>query len=532
MKKIFRSFYYRYLRPGKKQQARGESKEKQKLSSNLHANLAMVRETLGNSNDVVIRHVKTGIDKAEAFLLYIDGMVDNSFVAENIIKPLIYGKHISGQELSVFLADRMLQIIRESILTAGEVKDYSDLDLVLQRVLSGDTALFVAGMDKAYVISTRGFETRGINEPDTESVVRGPREGFTEVLRINTSLLRRKIKSPDLRFEQLTVGKQTKTEICIAYVKGICNEKIVEEVRRRLAQIDTDAILESGYIEAFIEDAPFSPFSTVGNTEKPDIAAAKMLEGRVAVIVDGTPVVLTVPHLFIEAFQSSEDYYSRPYYVTLVRWFRYLAFFLTVYLPSLYIAVTTFHQEMLPTPLLITMAAAREGTPFPALVEALIMGIIFELLREAGVRMPRPIGQAVSIVGALVIGEAAVSAGLIGAPMVIIVALTAIASFVVPPRIDVAAVLRLAFTIFAGIAGFYGLMLGTLAVGIHLVSLRSFGVPYLSPLAPLTVSDLKDVVVRAPLWSMLTRPRAIGSQNRRRQGYPLKPLPPPAEEKQ
>jgi spore germination protein KA len=242
--------------------------------------------------------------------------------------------------------------------------------------------------------------------------------------------------------------------------------------------------------------------------------------------------VLTVPHLFIEAFQSSEDYYSRPYYVTLVRWFRYLAFFLTVYLPSLYIAVTTFHQEMLPTPLLITMAAAREGTPFPALVEALTMGIIFELLREAGVRMPRPIGQAVSIVGALVIGEAAVSAGLIGAPMVIIVALTAIASFVVPPRIDVAAVLRLAFTIFAGIAGFYGLMLGTLAVGIHLVSLRSFGVPYLSPLAPLTVSDLKDVVVRAPLWSMLTRPRAIGSQNRRRQGYPLKPLPPPAEEKQ
>jgi len=260
-----------------------------------------------------------------------------------------------------------------------------------------------------------------VEEPDTEAVVRGPREGFTENLKTNTALLRRKIKNPNLRFELIKLGNQTNTNVCITYIKGICNEKFVTEARKRLKHIKTDSILESGYIEAFIEDAPYSPFATVANSEKPDVTAAKILEGRLAVLVDGTPIALTVPYLFMEGFQSSEDYYSRPYYVTLVRWIRFLAFFITVYLPSLYVAATTFHQELIPTPLLVTMIAAKEGTPFPAFVEALLMGLIFEILREAGVRMPRPIGQAVSIVGALVIGEASVSAGLIGAPMVIIV---------------------------------------------------------------------------------------------------------------
>ncbi len=489
----------------------------------------MITEILGDSDDLVMRKFKLGMDHVEAFLLYIDGLADKTFIAENIMKSLMVFYPMPESRLPD--SKTMRRSVKESILTAGDVKETGDFSTVFQGVLSGDTALFIEGMDTALIISSGGFEARGVEEPDTEAVVRGPREGFVESLRTNTALIRRKIKNPNLRFETIAIGKQTKTDVTLAYIKGICHETIVAELKDRLARIDTDAILESGYIEAFVEDAPFSPFATIGNTEKPDNAAAKMLEGRLAILVDGTPVVLTVPHLFIEGFQSSEDYYSRSYYATLVRWIRFLAFFLTVYAPALYIALTTFHQEMLPTTMVITMVAAQEGTPFPIFVETMVMGITFEIIREAGVRMPRPIGQAVSIVGALIVGQAAVSAGIVGAPMVILTALTAITSFIVPARIDVATLLRLTLTIFAAIAGFYGIMLGTLVTFIHLVSLRSFGIPYLSPIAPLTLNDLKDVIIRAPLWAMPTRPEALENANRRRLGYPLKPLPPEDEEK-
>ena len=228
----------------------------------------------------------------------------------------------------------------------------------------------------------------------------------------------------------MTIGRKTKTAVCLVYLKGVANPQVVEEAKRRLERIDTDGILESGYIEQFIEDAPLSIFSTIGNSEKPDTVAAKILEGRIAVLVDGTPFVLTFPMLFIEGFQSSEDYYSRPYYASLVRVIRFIAFMVSVLGPGIYVAVTTFHQELIPTPLLFTIAAAVEGTPFPTMIEVLVMGVIFEILREAGIRLPRPVGQAISIVGALVVGESAVSAGLIGEPVVIVIALTAVSSFV------------------------------------------------------------------------------------------------------
>ncbi|MFZ5753254.1 MAG: spore germination protein [Bacillota bacterium] len=499
------------------------------ISRDLKQNLKVLRNILGTSSDVIIREFSFGYEeKINAALIFLDGMTDKAIINESIIKPLMYDSHLfSPQELSVTIN---IEIIRTTMLSVGEVKKVISLDEAVNDCLYGDTILLIDGFHEALVISTKGWESRSVEEPKTEAVVRGPREGFTETLRSNTTLLRRKIRNPNFIIETLQLGEKTKTNVCIAYLKGVVNPRLVEEVKGRLKRIKTDAILESGYIEQFIEDAPFSPFPTVANSEKPDVIAAKLLEGRVAILVDGTPMVLTVPMVFIESFQTAEDYYSRPYYASIVRMLRFLAFFITITAPAVYVALTTFHQELIPTPLLITMAAAREGTPFPAVAEALIMGTVFEILREAGVRLPRPVGSAISIVGALVIGEAAVSAGLIGAPMVIVIALTAIASFVVPSQSDVAALLRLIFTVLAGFLGAFGIMIGLMGVLIHLCALRSFGTPYFSPLAPLSLGDVKDVFFRVPMWAMLTRPRTIGWHDYQRQEWGLMPHPPKKDE--
>lgn len=502
----------------------------QTLSADLEANVAAIRDHLGPNPDVIIRRFLVGSDRGtEAVIVFIDGLADKAIVNEGILRPLMVYARMTESESSA--PSDVVDFVEASMVTVGEVRRTMLVNDVVDAALSGETGLVIDGSGEALIIGSRGWENRGVEEPKTEVVVRGPREGFTETLRVNTSLLRRKIHSPDLTFEVMRLGERSRTDVGVAYLKGVANERLIQEIKRRLRSIDTDAILESGYIEQFIEDAPFSPFATVANSERPDVVAAKMLEGRAAILVDGTPVVLTVPMVFMESFQSPEDYYSRPYYSTLVRWFRFLAFALSILSPAIYVALTTFHQELIPTPLLITMAAAREGTPFPAVVEAIVMGIVFEILREAGVRLPRPVGQAVSIVGALVIGESAVSAGLVGAPMVIVVAITAISSFAVPPQADVGAVMRLILTLLAGILGVFGIGIGLLGLLIHLASLRSFGTPYLSPLAPLTGRDLKDVVGRAPLWTMVTRPRTIGWHDPKRQEFGLMPEPPSDEEK-
>lgn len=525
--KILRKIFININRNSNKCQTTQATNQDELLSAHLQTNLTNFRQIFGDSIDLVIREFKIGVEQQlSAGILYIDGLIDKRLVNEDILKPLML--ECSTAEPNRKLSkEKVFDWVKESALSVGDLKEANTKDELINGLLSGETAIFLAGTKTALLVSSSGWETRGVEEPDTEAVVRGPREGFTENLKTNTALLRRKIKNPNLRFELIKLGNQTNTNVCITYIKGICNEKFVTEARKRLKHIKTDSILESGYIEAFIEDAPYSPFATVANSEKPDVTAAKILEGRLAVLVDGTPIALTVPYLFMEGFQSSEDYYSRPYYVTLVRWIRFLAFFITVYLPSLYVAATTFHQELIPTPLLVTMIAAKEGTPFPAFVEALLMGLVFEILREAGVRMPRPIGQAVSIVGALVIGEASVSAGLIGAPMVIVVALTGITSFINSSLIDAVSLLRLMLVGLAATMGFYGVLIGTVAIIVHLASLRSFGVPYFSPIAPMSLVDLKDILIRVPLWAMSTRPRILRSPNRRRLAPWLKPLPPP-----
>lgn len=500
-----------------------------KLSNRLEENLNTLKKILGSSSDIVYREFSFGSKlQIKAAIIFLEGMTEKTTVNETIIKPFMHGIKVNNLEDKLQAGN--LDVVKDGMISVGEIKKTKYISELIDSCLSGDIIFLMESSNEALVIQCRGWKTRAIEEPKTEAVVRGPREGFSETIAINMTMLRRKIKNPNLTFETMQIGTQTKTSVCVVYLKGIVNPKLIREIKKRLSRINTDAILESGYIEQFIEDAPYSIFPTVGNSEKPDTAAAKILEGRAAILIDGTPFVLTVPMLFIEGFQSAEDYYSRTFFSSFLRILRVLAFFISVLLPSTYVVLSTFHQELIPTTLLFTMAAGREGVPFPAILEAGLMVIIFEILREAGVRLPRPVGQAVSIVGALVIGEAAVSAGLVGGIMVIIVALTAVSSFVVPVYTDVESILRIFFLILGGSLGIFGIGIGALFILVHIVSLRSFGTPYLSPLAPMSKEDLKDSFIRLHLWNMITRPRAIGWNNLKRQGGGSKPEMPPENE--
>lgn len=502
------------------------------LAPRLEDNLAWIKQTLSRCTDLVTREFTIG--KTRALAAYIDGLADKTAINENILKPLMaidtrptkFREPASAPNENPHRED-VFSLVKERALQVGEVKETIRKGEVIDLILSGDTALLIDGYSKALVASTRGWKTRDISEPITEGAVRGPREGFTEDLRTNTSLIRRRIKSPKLKTESLRIGAVTKTEVVVAYIEGVAASGVVKEVQDRLLRIDTDAILESGYLEEFIEDSPFSPFPTIEHTERSDKVAAALVEGRVAILVDGTPFVLMVPTVFFQFLQSSEDYYERFLLGTAARWIRFLAFLFALLLPSLYIAMTTIHQEMIPTELALSIAGARDGVPFPAFVEAFIMEVAFELLREAGVRLPRPVGQAVSIAGALIIGESAVRAGIVSSAMVIIVALTGIASFSIP-AFNLALTLRLLrfpMMIVAAIMGIPGMAITVLVIVAHMADLRSFGVPYLSPVAPASYRDWKDVVARAPWWSMFMRPTAIGRRETVRQDYRLKPVP-------
>ncbi|MDP4126385.1 MAG: spore germination protein [Bacillota bacterium] len=494
--------------------ASDESKtEMHTLTSLLTTNLTVLKERFQGSTDIIFREFKVGFDPNKgAALIYIDGLVKAESMNATILKPLMfdYSREELWQKLN---QHNLLRFIRDYAVPNNRVQEFGQFQDVIDSILRGNVALLLDDSNSALIFDSKGFEGRPIAEPATESVVRGPREGFTESLGINLALLRRKIINENLIIEQLNLGTRTRTTVCFAYLSGVVNEKLVNEVKTRLQRIDIDGILESGYIEQLIEDASVSIFPTVGNTEKPDILAAKLLEGRIGILVDGTPFALTVPYLLVEALQSSEDYYARSYFVTIVRWIRMISLILALFLPAAYITIQSYHPDLIPTPLLISMAKAREGIPFPAYAEVFAMGLIFEILREAGIRMPRPIGQAVSIVGGLVIGEAASKANLVSNTVIIFVALTGIASFVIPSLGDAIPLSRLFLMSCASVLGIFGVLMGSMVLLIHLMKLRSFGVPYLAPLAPANLDDLQDVLVKTPTWALNTRPRILGTWN-------------------
>ncbi|WNS44903.1 spore germination protein [Paenibacillus sp. MMS20-IR301] len=490
------------------------------LSRRLAENEEQIYRLLGKSSDLVRKQLMLG-EHTQLAIFYIDGLVDTGLLHHSILYSL--QEERAADLLEELTPDDKIELLRKRVLMASDLTVIRDFSHFVHDLLSGNVMLMLDGTNAALRIGLPGWEDRNVSEPNSQSVVRGPMEGFTENLRTNTALIRRKIKDSQLWLETVQIGRVTQTSVSIMYLRNIANEELVGEVKRRLSRIDTDSILESGYIEEFIQDASLTPFPTMYNSDRPDTIAAGILEGKVAILVDGTPFVLLAPTVFVSFFQSAEDYYQRADISTLLRFVRFLAFFITLFAPSFYVAITTYHQEMIPSNLVISLAAQRETVPFPAFVEALLMELTYEILREAGVRIPKNVGQAVSIVGTLVIGQAAVAAGFISSAMVIIVSITAISSFVIPEAgMAIAArIMRFALIALAGFMGLYGILCGVFLLVLHLVSLRSFGVPYMSPLGPYRAADLKDSIFRFP-WPLLrTRPKENKTQNLHRQP-PLK----------
>lgn len=505
---------FKYKMKRKKKEDKSHDKENKvilPLTSSLNENISYIENLFEDCHDVVKRKFPIGEEKkAWAYIVYIDSMVDRQVIEQSILQPLMVEVREVLPKIENMHAS-LLDFIKDGGMTTADLKNVDTLDEVCSAILSGDTILMIDGYEQAIVIATKGWPNRGVQEPDTEPVVRGSKEGFSEALRINTVLIRRRIRDTKLKVKQIKVGVRSQTDIAMMYLEDVVRSDILEEVNQRIHHFKVDAILDSGQLEQLIQDDWRSPFPQIQVTQRPDKAASAILEGRIAIIVDNSPFVLLVPTTLNCFFQSSEDFYERWQIMSFIRIIRYGAAFFAVALPGLYIALTTFHPAMIPTNLMLSIAAARQGVPFPAIVEVLIMELAFELLREAGVRLPDPIGSTIGIVGGIIIGQAAVEANIVSPIIVIIVSLTAISSFAIPSH-SLGVAFRLSkylIILLSSILGMYGFLLGIVTLLIHLSSLKSFNIPYLAPYAglhPLYNNDLKDSLLRLPIFLLNKRP--------------------------
>jgi spore germination protein len=506
-----------------KKQRNNELKQSEQKDFTVHLfrsideNIENIKKLYESPNDLITRKFSIGNTNHECAIVYIEGL-SNKTTIDNQIMQSIQIESVESDKNVEAKGDALLTILYEKVLPSSKAKIVTTLDDVSLAILSGDTALFVNGTDKVLIVGTKGWQNRSIEEPISEGLIRGPRDGFIENLRTNTVLIRRRVRDPNLRFKAYHVGRRSKKHLIVSYIEGIVNPDIVKELNRRLETIDLDDAPESGYIEQWIEDNFLSPFPQLSHTERPDKVVAALNQGKVAILLDGTPFVLVAPMTFGSTLQSPEDYYERWMIGSLIRILRYIAAFIAVFLPSLYIALVTYHPGMIPSKLAFSIAATREGVPFPALIEALVMEATMELLREAGIRLPKPIGQTIGIVGGLVIGEAAVRAGIVSPVMVIIVAVTAIASFSMPSYSTAISfrMLRFAFMLSAAALGLYGVILAYIALNVHIVNLKSLGVPYSSPFAPSFYKDWKDLVIRTPITMLSKRPQYTQTDDKTR----------------
>lgn len=448
-----------------------------------------IKEGLAGPPDLMIKSFAVG-ERSELSCLYLTTLIN-----KELIEELVFCNILSPQQPIPENQDSA-----QWLLTAFgqlEVKPVQGLHACIQELLDGQ-CIVLPTVGEGVSINARKQEQRSITEPEMESVVRGPREGFVEDWSRNVSLIRKRLKNEKLVIEKMLIGTESNTTVCLLFMRGIAPQEVIDEFRKRLKAIRTDSILESSYIEEFIQDKALTPFPQFIASERPDAIVAKLLEGQAAVITDGTPIVLAGPITFFQLFAAPEDYYQRADIATLLRWLRMCAFIISIFTPALYISVASYHQDLLPGVMLTNLAAQREGVPFPGAIEAFLMLFVFEVIREAGLRMPRIAGQAISIVGALVLGQAAVEAGMVSAAMIIVVSITAIANFVAPTYgFGIAQrIIQFIFMILASFLGFFGLMCGVFFLLIHVVSLQSFGVPFFAPLAPVRKSDWKDSLIR------------------------------------
>jgi hypothetical protein len=454
-------------------------------------------------------------------------MVDTRIIDETILEPLMSYLQFK-KEKPVFKRTNAISILMVYGVFTSMSKEEKLWNNICDAIMEGDTVLFINKCDSALILTTRKYDFRQVTEPSTESEVRGPHDGFIESIQTNTALIRRRIKDYGLRFDTMHIGEKTKTVVALAYINNLVDESLLDEVKSRLNRIKVDSVLESGYIEELITDSPFTIFPQIANTDRPDKACAAILEAHIVILVDNTPFVLIIPEVFWHFLHSSGDYYENYLISTFVRGTRILALFLSISLSSLYVLLTSYHQEMLPTALALKIASGRSGVPFPAVIEAFLMEIILEIMKEAGLRMPKPLGQAVSIVGTIVIGQAAVSAGLVSPMLVVVIAIAAITSYAIPSYSFSNAIrlVRFPILIITSLFGLLGYLTALIVLALHLISLRSFGTPYLAPVIPFDKSGNKDIIFRAPWWSMFKRPELSRPKNSIRQSLNLKPNPP------
>jgi len=491
------------------------------LDFDLKKNIEDFNKFIGISHDVNIRKLKLPLGKKgmAASLMFVDGLVDKPTINNSVIDPLLTEL---PEESNL---DDLLNVISEQVIKNLKIEQSCSFSDILDKMFSGDSILFINGYKYALIIGNRKWLDRGVQEANTEQIIHGPKDSFSETLLTNTMLLRRRIKSNKLQMEYMNIGTLTKTDIIISYIDGVVNPKLVEEVRNRLNRIKTDSIIGTGMIEEFIEDSSSAILPQIIHTERPDKTTAHLLSGGVVILVDGTPLVLLLPIVFWQFLTSPEDYNERVYASFVIRSLRFVSLIIALVLPSFYIAVTSFHHEMIPFGLLQVIVSGRRDVPFPVLIEVILMELILELIREAGARLPRNVGQAISIVGALVLGQAAIQAKLASPATVTVVAITAIANFTIPTFSAALSIrsLRFILMIASGLYGILGFIATLFVMLVHLCSLRSFGVPYLAPLAPLIPGDLKDTIIRAPIWAMNKRPQIFGAINSVRQKQGLKP---------
>lgn len=441
-----------------------------------------LKEQLNNCGDVIIR------TQQDCVLMYIDGISDISEINQNVV----------NQKLS----------------DVAEVNEAIDEESLIEALLQGKTVKLTKCGD--LILNTTKYEYRPVSEPPTAVVIRGPREGFTENVKVNVGLIRKRLITKNLVIEDFSIGRETKTAVKVLYLKNIADEKVLKELREKLNRIDIDGIIDSYYIEAFISDKPSSLFRQVGQSEKPDIVTAKMLEGRIAIIVDGSPIVLTVPFLLVEDLQSSNDYYSNSLRATTKRVIRLIGAFTAVFVPGIYISLILYHYEIIPIKFLVTIINTTQNLPLSPFLEIFFIILLFEILFEASVRMPKYLGVAISIVGALILGDTAVKAGLVSPPGVMVVAISGITIYAIPDQSDIIAVLRLIFTFLGGILGLQGVTAGAIVLVSYVCNHSSFGIPYMAPYAPFVFSDQKDFVIKKNLTELITRPRSLRQKNIRR----------------
>lgn len=468
--------------------------QNEKLISNLEQNIDRLKELCSNSSDLLVANVK--VSNIDCALIFTDGMISTQTITNLVFLPL------NELHLENISAVKLIDYIYNNKLLSTETKQVNDFGTLIRMTNSGFAILLANGCNYALAFGVQGYNSRSINEPSSEQNIMGSHEGFVENVRVNMSLIRRRTKSPTVKFEMITRGTKSYTDICLCYMVDRVSQDLLNRVKESLKNIDAETILLSGYVQPFLESPKARIFDSVGYTERPDVICSKVLEGRIAVLIDGTPFVLIVPKLLNDSFQTIDDYSGKPFYATFIRWLKYISFILAIALPAFYVAISLHNPELLNRELLILLAEAELNAPFSILIEAFGVLLVYEIIKEAGLRLPKAVGGAVSIVAGLIIGDCAVSSGLISNPLLTVSAISVVCGFTLPDLSRQISVLRLCYLIVGGIFGLFGIGLLTMIIIFNACDTQDYGFPFTFPLTPFSKESMRDVATRVSFRKM------------------------------